>query len=144
MSNVSIPKIQINGMLNCKNPVTTNSESDVRTTRERTRRQQRLHLQPTKINSSSDTNNNHNDNINDNINNGNNHSRNENQATASSSSSEDSSSTDNESTPPRVTTRRAWSDYCSNSAKGRSSHSDEENGPGIYTFFNNLILLGAL
>lgn len=48
-----------------------------------------------------------------------------------SSTSDDTgdSSTENESTPPRVTTRRAWSDYCSNSnsVKGRSSHSEEDN-----------------
>lgn len=31
---------------------------------------------------------------------------------------------------PRVTTRKAWSDYCSN--KGRSSNSEEENNNGMY------------
>lgn len=38
-------------------------------------------------------------------------------------SSEDDLASDG-SEPPRVTTRRAWSDYCT---KGRSSQSDEDN-----------------
>lgn len=51
-------------------------------------------------------------------------------------SSETESETDS-SEIPRVTTRRAWSDYCTN--KGRSSQSEDETSPpvciGQYNYF---------